>query len=113
MIGSRQVEPVIEHPLVRAVSLTGSGPAGRKVASKAAAMLKKTVLELGGGDPHLVLEDADLEVAAAVGARGRLLNAGQSCIPAQRFIVPDKVRQRFEELFVAPMRGAPVGDPMS
>src|SRR3989454_4921849 len=76
-------------------------------------MLKKTVLELGGSDPYLVLEDADLELAAAVSARGRLLNAGQSCIAAKRFIVTDKVRQRFEELFVERMRAAQVGDPMS
>src|SRR5438445_5231367 len=113
LIGSKEVAAVIENPLVRAVTLTGSGPAGRAVASKAAAMLKKTVLELGGSDPYLVLEDADLELAAAVSARGRLLNAGQSCIAAKRFIVTDKVRQRFEELFVERMRAAQVGDPMS
>src|SRR2546425_620485 len=113
LIGSREVAAVIENPLVRAVTLTGSGPAGRAVASKAAAMLKKTVLELGGTDPYRVLEDAELELAAAVSARGRLLNAGQSCIPAKRFIVTDKVRPRFEELFVERMRAAKVGDPMS
>src|SRR2546425_863240 len=113
LIGSKEVAAVIENPLVRAVTLTGSGPAGRAVASKAAAMLKKTVLELGGSDPYLVLEDADLELAAAVSARGRLLNAGQSCIAAKRFIVIDKVRPRFEELFVERMSAAKVGDPMS
>jgi succinate-semialdehyde dehydrogenase/glutarate-semialdehyde dehydrogenase len=113
MIGSKEVAAVIEHPLVRAVTLTGSGPAGRAVASKAGAMLKKTVLELGGSDPYLVLEDADLELAAAVSARGRLLNAGQSCIAAKRFIVVDKVRRRFEELFVKRMSAVEAGDPMS
>jgi succinate-semialdehyde dehydrogenase/glutarate-semialdehyde dehydrogenase len=113
LIGSKEVAAVIENPLVRAVTLTGSGPAGRAVASKAAAMLKKTVLELGGSDPYLVLEDADLELAAAVSARGRLLNAGQSCIAAKRFIVADKVRPRFEELFVERMSAATLGDPMS
>ena len=113
LIGSKEVAAVIEHPLVRAVTLTGSGPAGRSVASKAGAMLKKTVLELGGSDPYLVLDDADLELAAAVSARGRLLNAGQSCIAAKRFIVVDKVRPRFEELFVKGMSAAKVGDPMS
>jgi succinate-semialdehyde dehydrogenase/glutarate-semialdehyde dehydrogenase len=113
LIGSKEVAAVIEHPLVRAVTLTGSGPAGRSVASKAGAMLKKTVLELGGSDPYLVLEDADLELAAAVSARGRLLNAGQSCIAAKRFIVVDKIRPRFEELFVKRLSAAKVGDPMS
>jgi succinate-semialdehyde dehydrogenase/glutarate-semialdehyde dehydrogenase len=112
MIGSRQIEAVIEHPLVRAASLTGSGPAGRAVASKAGAMLKKTVLELGGSDPYLVLEDADLKLAATVSAKGRLVNSGQSCIAAKRFIVVDKVRGDFENLFVERMRAARVGDPL-
>jgi succinate-semialdehyde dehydrogenase / glutarate-semialdehyde dehydrogenase len=76
MIGSRQVDAVIERPLVRAVTLTGSGPAGRAVARKAGEMLKKTVLELGGSDPYLVLEDADLELAAAICTKGRLVNSG-------------------------------------
>ncbi|HEV8554642.1 MAG TPA: NAD-dependent succinate-semialdehyde dehydrogenase [Casimicrobiaceae bacterium] len=113
MIGSGQVEPVIEHPLVRAVSLTGSGPAGRKVGSKAAAMLKKSVLELGGSDPYLVLEDADLDLAATVCTKGRLVNSGQSCIAAKRFIVVNRVRQEFEQRFVEKMKAARVGDPMS
>src|SRR6266446_92318 len=113
MIGSKQVEAVIEHPLVRAVTLTGSGPAGRAVASKAGAMLKKTVLELGGSDPYLVLEDADLEQAAVLCTKGRLINMGQSCIAAKRFIVVDKVRSRFEELFVQRMSAAKFGDPLS
>src|ERR1700730_12032276 len=98
MIGTKEVAAVIEHPLVRAVTLTGSGPAGRAVASKAGAMLKKTVLELGGSDPYLVLADADLEQAAALCTKGRLINMGQSCIAAKRFIVVDEVRSRFEEL---------------
>jgi succinate-semialdehyde dehydrogenase / glutarate-semialdehyde dehydrogenase len=112
MIGSDQVASVIEHPLVRAVTLTGSGPAGRAVAAKAGALLKKTVLELGGSDPYLVLEDADLELAATVSAKGRLVNSGQSCIAAKRFIVVDKVRRRFEELFVKRMSVARMGDPL-
>jgi succinate-semialdehyde dehydrogenase / glutarate-semialdehyde dehydrogenase len=99
MIGSRSVDAVIEHPLIRAATLTGSGPAGRAVASKAGAMLKKTVLELGGSDLYLVLEDADLELAATVGTKGGLVNSGQSCIAAKRFVV-EKVRRQFEELFV-------------
>jgi succinate-semialdehyde dehydrogenase/glutarate-semialdehyde dehydrogenase len=113
LIGSTGVAEVIEHPLVRAVTLTGSGSAGRAVASKAGAMLKKTVLELGGSDPYLVLEDADLDLAAAVSAKSRLLNAGQSCIAGKRFVVVEKVRRRFEELFVKQMAAAKVGDPMS
>ncbi|MDE2166738.1 MAG: NAD-dependent succinate-semialdehyde dehydrogenase [Alphaproteobacteria bacterium] len=112
MISSRQVEAVIEHPLVKAVTLTGSGPAGRAVAGKAGAMLKKTVLELGGSDPYLVLDDADLELAAGVCAKGRLTNSGQSCIAAKRFIVVDKVRHAFEDLFVKRMSAAKVGDPL-
>jgi len=113
MIGSRHVEAVIEHPLVRAATLTGSGPAGRAVARKAGEMLKKTVLELGGSDPYLVLGDADLELAAAVSTKGRLVNAGQSCIAAKRFIVVEKVRRDFEALFVARMKAAKMGDPLS
>ncbi|MGZ5094597.1 MAG: NAD-dependent succinate-semialdehyde dehydrogenase [Burkholderiales bacterium] len=113
MIGSRQVDPVIEHPFVRAVSLTGSGPAGRAVASKAGQMLKKTVLELGGSDPYLVLQDADLDLAATVCTKGRLVNSGQSCIAAKRFIVVEAVRNEFEKRFVEKMRAAKVGDPMS
>ena len=113
LIGSKEVAAVIEHPLVRAVTLTGSGPAGRAVASKAGAMLKKTVLELGGSDPYLVLEDADLEQAAVLCTKGRLINMGQSCIAAKRFIVVDKVRSRFEELFVERMSAVKFGDPLS
>src|SRR6266481_6279714 len=107
-----QVPSVIEHPLVRAVTLTGSGPAGRAVAGKAGQMLKKTVLELGGSDPYLVLEDADLEMAAMVSTKGRLINAGQSCIAAKRFIVAEKVRRPFEELFVQKMGAVKTGDPL-
>jgi succinate-semialdehyde dehydrogenase / glutarate-semialdehyde dehydrogenase len=111
LAGSRQVEAIIEHPLIRAVTLTGSGPAGRAVARKAGEMLKKTVLELGGSDAYLVLEDADLELAAQVSVKGRMVNAGQSCIAAKRFIVVDSVRHRFEELFVERMRAVKMGDP--
>jgi succinate-semialdehyde dehydrogenase/glutarate-semialdehyde dehydrogenase len=112
MVGSRQVGAIIEQPLVKAVTLTGSGPAGRAVASKAGAMLKKTVLELGGSDPYLVLDDADLNLAADVSAKGRLVNSGQSCIAAKRFIVVDKVRREFEELFVKRMSAVRMGNPM-
>src|SRR4030095_13957808 len=94
------------------VTLTGSGAAGKAVARKAGELLKKTVLELGGSDPYLVLEDADLELAATVCTKGRLVNSGQSCIAAKRFIVIDEVRRRFEELFVQKMAAARMGDPL-
>jgi succinate-semialdehyde dehydrogenase/glutarate-semialdehyde dehydrogenase len=112
LIGSKHVEAVIENPLVMAVTLTGSTPAGRSVARKAGEMIKKTVLELGGSDAYVVLEDADLEAAAKTCVASRLINAGQSCIAAKRFIVVDSIRQRFEAAFVAHMRTAKVGDPM-
>jgi succinate-semialdehyde dehydrogenase/glutarate-semialdehyde dehydrogenase len=101
---------VLENPLVRAATPTGSGPAGRAVAGKAGSLLKKTVL--GGSDPYLVLEDADLDIAATVCARGRLINTGQSCIAAKRFIVVDKVHDRFVELFVKRMAAPKMGDPL-
>src|SRR5262249_58659193 len=112
LIGSRKVNAVIEHPLVRAVTLTGSTPAGRAVASKAGEMLKKTVLELGGSDAYVVLDDADPEAAATTCVASRLINAGQSCIAAKRFVVVESIRSRFEEAFVTQMRLAQVGDPM-
>jgi succinate-semialdehyde dehydrogenase / glutarate-semialdehyde dehydrogenase len=112
LIGSRQVNAVIEHPLVRAVTLTGSTPAGKAVASTAGAMLKKTVLELGGSDAYVVLGNADVEAAATTCVASRLMNAGQSCIAAKRFVVVDAIRARFEEAFVAQMRQARVGDPL-
>ena len=113
MIESPQVASVIEHPLVRAATLTGSGPAGGAVARKAGELLKKTVLELGGSDPYLVLEDADVEAAAVVCTKARLVNSGQSCIAGKRFIVVDAIRRPFEERFVARMRAAKMGDPLN
>ena len=112
MIASQRVDDVIAHPKIRAVTLTGSGPAGRAVARKAGEMLKKTVLELGGSDPYLILEDADLELAAKVCTKGRLVNSGQSCIAAKRFIVVEAVRATFEKLFVERMAAARMGDPL-
>src|SRR4051812_46765044 len=112
LVGNDQVDAVIEHPLVRAVTLTGSGPAGRAVASKAGAMLKKTVLELGGSDPYLVLEDADLDLAARISAKGRLVNSGQSCIAAKRFIVVEKIRRDFEQRLMKQMGAVRMGDPL-
>ena len=112
LVGSSRVEKILESSLIRAATLTGSGPAGRAVARKAGELLKKTVLELGGSDPYLILEDADLEAAAAICARGRLINSGQSCIAAKRFLAVEKIRPRFEELFVEKMRAAKMGDPL-
>jgi succinate-semialdehyde dehydrogenase/glutarate-semialdehyde dehydrogenase len=110
-IGASGVAAVIENPIVKAVTLTGSTPAGQAVAKTAGSVLKKTVLELGGSDPYVVLEDADLEATAATCATSRLINSGQSCIAAKRFIVVEEVRERFEELLVANMRSARMGDP--
>jgi succinate-semialdehyde dehydrogenase/glutarate-semialdehyde dehydrogenase len=113
LISSSAVGGVIESPEVKAVTLTGSTPAGRSVAATAGKVLKKTVLELGGSDPYLVLEDADLEHAAEACAASRLINSGQSCIAAKRFIVVEGVRKRFEELFVGRMRARKTGDPLA
>ncbi len=112
LIGSKQVDAVIENPLVMAVTLTGSTPAGKAVAKKAGDMLKKTVLELGGSDAYVVLEDADLEATVKTCVASRLINAGQSCIAAKRFIVVESLRRRFEEGFVAHMRETIMGDPL-
>lgn len=110
-IGSKQVESVIRHKAVKAVSLTGSTQAGKSVACIAGSELKKCVLELGGSDPYLILEDAALEDAAKKCAAGRLLNAGQSCIGAKRFIVLDEVYAHFLEHFVHEMNAGYFGDP--
>lgn len=111
MIGSKAVNPVIAHPLVKAVTLTGSTEAGIKVAAQAGGLLKKTVLELGGSDPYIVLEDADLEEAAEICTSSRLINNGQSCIAAKRFVVVKKVEKEFTALFVEKMRRRKTGDP--
>jgi succinate-semialdehyde dehydrogenase/glutarate-semialdehyde dehydrogenase len=112
LIPGNRVGPVIEHPLVRAVTLTGSTPAGKAVAARAGEVLKKTVLELGGSDPYVILEDADLESAASTCATARLINSGQSCIAAKRFVVVEGVREEFEGRFLEAMREAKTGDPM-
>lgn len=112
LIGSREVEAVIENPLVKAVTLTGSTPAGRAVAAKAGEVLKKTVLELGGSDPYVVLEDADLEATVDTCVLSRLINSGQSCIAAKRFVVVEAVRKEFETLFVKKMQARLMGDPL-
>src|SRR6202043_470732 len=103
LVSSSAIDAIIAHPLVRAVTLTGSGPAGRAVAKKAGEMLKKSVLELGGSDAYLVLEDADIAFAARACAAGRLINSGQSCIAAKRFVVVESVLKAFEKAFVKEM----------
>jgi succinate-semialdehyde dehydrogenase/glutarate-semialdehyde dehydrogenase len=112
LIPSRQVKAVIEHRLVRAVTLTGSAPAGKAVAALAGAVLKKTVLELGGSDPYVVLEDADLNEAVQTCVSSRLINCGQSCISAKRFIVVEPILTEFTQKFVALMKTKKVGDPL-
>jgi succinate-semialdehyde dehydrogenase/glutarate-semialdehyde dehydrogenase len=112
LISSKQVESVIEQPLIRAVTLTGSTSAGQAVAAKAGKLLKKTVLELGGSDPYIILEDADLETTVKTCVESRLLNSGQSCIAAKRFVVVEVVRQRFERMFVEQMRMKKMGNPL-
>ncbi len=112
LIGSRQVDAVIEHPLVKAATLTGSTPAGKAVARKSGEVLKKTVLELGGSDPYVILEDAELEEAVATCVTSRLINAGQSCIAAKRFVVVEPLLERFEKLFVAQMQARKMGNPL-
>ncbi|WP_207533384.1 NAD-dependent succinate-semialdehyde dehydrogenase [Desertivirga arenae] len=112
MIGSDAVDQVIENPLVKAVTLTGSTGAGIKVATKAGSLLKKTVLELGGSDPYIILKDADLELAAKVCTESRLINSGQSCIAAKRFIVVKEVAEEFTRLFKEKMSSKVMGDPL-
>jgi len=112
LVKSHQVSKVIAHPRVRAVTLTGSTPAGKAVAAKAGDALKKSVLELGGSDPYLILDDADLDHAAEVCAKSRMINSGQSCIAAKRFIVTEKNRRAFEERFVERLRSMKMGDPL-
>jgi succinate-semialdehyde dehydrogenase/glutarate-semialdehyde dehydrogenase len=112
LIGSPRVGSVISDPRVAGVTLTGSDTAGAEVAQAAGKVLKKTVLELGGSDPFIVLEDADLEQAVSVGCRARNQNNGQSCIAAKRFIVHEAVAGEFETRFAAAVAALKVGDPM-
>ena len=111
LIDSARVKNVIAHPLVRGVTLTGSTPAGAAVAAQAGALVKKTVLELGGSDPYLVLEDADLDRAAEICVGARIVNSGQSCIAAKRFIVVASRAEAFTARFAALMATKRVGDP--
>jgi succinate-semialdehyde dehydrogenase/glutarate-semialdehyde dehydrogenase len=111
LVASAAVKPLIEDANVAAVTLTGSVPAGRSVAASAGAVLKKCVLELGGSDAYVILEDADIGVAARVCAAARMVNGGQSCIAGKRFIVVRELRAAFANALVATMRTYEMGDP--
>ncbi len=112
LIGSKQVDAVLSLPEVRAVTLTGSTPAGRAVARRAGELLKPQVLELGGSDAYVILEDADLEQAVSACVASRLTNAGQSCVAAKRFVIVEAVREEFEARFTEAMSAHSVGDPL-
>jgi succinate-semialdehyde dehydrogenase/glutarate-semialdehyde dehydrogenase len=112
LIGSDRVPHVIDDPRVMAVTLTGSEPAGRQVAAQAGRDIKKTVLELGGSDPFIVMPSANVALAAETAVKARTINNGQSCIAAKRFIVAGEIASDFERRFVERMRALKVGDPM-
>ena len=113
LINSSMIKAIIEHPKVKAVTLTGSEPAGIQIAAMSGSKLKKTVLELGGSDPFIVLVDANIDEAVKTAVTARLINNGQSCIAAKRFIVVEKVYDEFEKKFVIAMNKTKVGDPMN
>jgi len=112
LIGAQQVEPVIADRRVAAVTVTGSERAGKSVGAQAGWLLKKTVMELGGSDPFIVMPTADLELAVATAVKARTVNTGQSCIAAKRFIVDETIYDEFETTFAAAMNALRVGDPM-
>lgn len=112
LISSSMVERVIKHSSVKAITLTGSEGAGSALASIAGSEIKKSVLELGGSDPFIVLEDADLDFVTDMAIKSRFLNCGQSCIAAKRFLIPKKIRNEFLALLVEKVERLKVGDPM-
>ena len=111
LLSAKNVDHLIEDPRISAVTLTGSTPAGQAVASKAGKCLKKTVLELGGSDPYVILKDADLDKTVEMCVTSRMVNTGQSCIAAKRFIVVKEIRPEFEKRFVEKMKAYKSGDP--
>jgi len=112
LIGSGAVQQIIDDPRIKAVTLTGSEPAGRQVASEAGKQIKKTILELGGSDPFIVMPSSPLEQAVPMAVQARLINNGQSCIAAKRFIIDHRIADEFERRFVDAMQHISVGDPM-
>jgi succinate-semialdehyde dehydrogenase/glutarate-semialdehyde dehydrogenase len=112
LVAGGAIEPLIDDRRIRAVTLTGSSDTGSRIAERAGRALKKTVLELGGSDPFIVLSDADLPAAAKIGARARNQNTGQSCIAAKRFIAERRIAEEFERLFAKAVEDLVVGDPL-
>jgi succinate-semialdehyde dehydrogenase/glutarate-semialdehyde dehydrogenase len=112
LIEAKQVEAVLSDERVVAVTVTGSETAGRAIAAQAGWLIKKSVLELGGSDPYIVMPSANLDLAIEMAVRARCVNSGQSCIAAKRFIVADEIYDQFEKRFVAAMEDVKVGDPM-
>jgi succinate-semialdehyde dehydrogenase/glutarate-semialdehyde dehydrogenase len=113
LVGSGAVEAILKDSRVAAATLTGSEPAGRSVAGIAGSEIKKTVLELGGSDPFIVMPSANLEQAVSTAVKARTINNGQSCIAAKRFIVSQEIYAEFEERFVEEMKALKVGDPLN